>query len=606
MLLVCYQIVKKQIAMKKLVLPLFTLFVCSTSVFAQTSSFDSQFASVRTELTNWDKVRGEWLAQSMEAMSTNGQVPDRNFPENYTPSEMYMAMPSNVRNNVQSIVTTNTNSADSSSRTRWNNINQFVRRPACSSVQGRTYGDPHLTSFDGANFSFQTVGEFTLVKSQSGHFNVQTRQRAEGESVSLNSAVAMWVNGDRVCYYASTFPDGNRSTPFRVDGQAIYIENGTYFLNHGGTITATRSDYIVTWPTGERVKLDRGVFGSGDFVNVAVEIFPCNDTYFGVLGNANGRQNDDFDVNGRMPNMNTGVFASNDPTSQAMERQYLAYLAQDYANQWRVSQAESLFDYGFGQSTTSFTDITFPRVHQTIGDLPQSDRDRARRNCERQGFTGAALNACIYDNGYLNIAPTPEPRVPVASTGTITTPVTNPTPNVNPSGRIKSPVGSTLNPGTGSGSTSSGIEGTTGRQATLQSQGGTAQPIVTGTTEPTSVDPTVREGSGSGTTVTPRKEPNPYEPAVEPEKKPWRVNRPVESEPTSNPGSSSGTTTTKSPEPKPVSTPRPVSTPSPKPVSTPSPKPVSTPAPKPVSTPAPKPASTPAPAKSTPAPLKRP
>src|SRR6218665_1410292 len=382
----------------------------------------------------------------MEAMSTNGQVPDRNFPENYTPSEMYMAMPANVRNNVQGIVTNQTNSADSTSRTRWNNINQFVRRPACSSVQGRTYGDPHLTSFDGANFSFQTVGEFTLVKSQSGHFNVQTRQKAEGQSVSLNSAVAMWVNGDRVCYYASTFPDGNRSTPFRVDGQAIYIENGTYFLNHGGTITATRSDYIVTWPTGERVKLDRGVFGSGDFVNVAVEIFPCNDTYFGVLGNANGRQNDDFDVNGRMPNMNTGVFASNDPTSQAMERQYLAFLAQDYANQWRVSQPESLFDYGFGQSTSTFTDITFPRVHQTIGDLPQSDRDRARRNCERQGLTGGALNACIYDNGYLNIAPTPEPRVPTASNGTITTPITNPVPNVNPSGRIRSTSGPTVNP----------------------------------------------------------------------------------------------------------------------------------------------------------------
>src|SRR6476660_5472045 len=101
MLLVNCQNIKKTNAMKKLVLPLFTLFICSTTVLAQNSSFDGGFASVRTELTNWDKVRGEWLAQSMEAMSTNGQVPDRNFPENYTPSEMYMAMPVNVRNNVQ-------------------------------------------------------------------------------------------------------------------------------------------------------------------------------------------------------------------------------------------------------------------------------------------------------------------------------------------------------------------------------------------------------------------------------------------------------------------------------------------------------------------------
>lgn len=609
--------------MKKLVLPLLTFTTLGTSLFAQTTGFKDQFAGVRNELVGWDKVRGEWLAQSMEAMSTNQQVPDRNFPEKFTPSEMYMAMPSNVRDNVQRIVMEQTNGADSSSRQQWNVMNQFVRRPNCSPVQGRTYGDPHLTSFDGANYSFQTVGEFTLVKSQSGHMNVQVRQRAEGESVSLNSAVAMWVNGDRVCYYASTFPDGNRSTPFRVDGQAVYIENGTYYLNHGGIISATRNDYIITWPTGERVKLDRTAFGTGDFVNVAVEIYPCIDSYSGILGNANGRQNDDFTVNGREPN--GGVWGGNDQASQTAEREYLSFLARDFGSYWRINQPESLFDYGFGQSTATFTDIFFPSNFQTIGDLPQTDRDRARRNCERQGFTGPALNACIYDNGFLNIPPTPQPTVPVVtSREPITSPVTNPVPNVNPSGRTPINMGSTVNPqppvNTGGGTNR--VNGTTEREADLATpQGPVAQPIGTNPNDPgngtTVKDPTVRDNGGVVTTKP--KEPNPYEPPVEPEKKPIRINRPVVNDPapststpsTSTPRTNSGSSSSgssgssggsspvrTSPEPtyRPEPTPKPVykPEPTPQPVSRPEPKPVSTPAPKPASTPTVTPKSVPA------------
>lgn len=594
--------------MKKLVLPLLLISGLGNS-FAQTSSFTTQFASVRSEMVAWDKVRGEWLANSMEAMSTNQEIPDRNFPEKFAPAEMYMAMPANVRGNVQRLVAAQTTGSDSSSRQQWNTVNQFVSRPVCSAAQGRTYGDPHLTSFDGASFSFQTVGEFNLVKSQSGHMIVQTRQRAEGESVSLNSAVAMWVNGDRVCYYASTFPDGNRSTPFRVDGQAVYIENGTYYLNHGGVITATKNDYIVTWPTGERVKLDRGTFGSGDFVNVAVEIFPCADTYDGVLGNANGRQNDDFDVNGRQPNMNMGVFASSDASSDALQRQYQAFLAQDFASYWRVTPQTSLFDYGFGQSTASFTDASFPRVYQTIGDLNQSDRDRARRDCERQGFTGASLNACIYDNGFLRIPPTPQPSVPVVVREPITTPITNPAPNVNPGGRTIGRVTPTPNPPVrGGGSEPTGTSDVGSETISRDSGAGTsgiiAQPRETSTTTPietSSGSEPITRGDGTATSTT-TKQPNPYEPPIEPERKVIRVMKQTVSSPSTSGSGNSGNSSSGSSSSTPS---RSTSSPEPSPAPRPTPAPAPRPAPAPKASPAPAPTPAPAP-RTAPAPAKRP
>ncbi len=592
--------------MKKLVLPLsFFALISGTQFFAQTSAFSNEFASVRSDLVSWDKVRGEWLAQSMEAMSTNQPVPDRNFPENFTPSQMFMAMPENVRSSIRTkIAQQSTSSVDSSARQQWSAVNQFVQRPTCSAQMARTYGDPHLKSFDGADFDFQTVGEFTLVKSQSGHMIVQARQRAEGTSVSLNSAVAMWVNGDRVCFYASNLPDGNRSTPIRVEGEPVYLNNGNYFLNHGGTITQSKSQYVVTWPTGERVLIDPRGFGNGDFYNLAVEVFPCNDSYSGVLGNANGRSNDDFDINGRQANFG-GIGGG------TMERQYLDYLSREFADEWRVRQPESLFDYGFGQSTETFTDRLFPTLHHTINDLPTAQRDRARRDCERMGFTGADLNACIYDNGFVRIPPTAPPVVPPVTTGGPITPVVNPVPNVNPGGRIAS-ARPTKNPGVdGTGNTGSTspirVENTGGTVGSgVQPDG----PLTGTTTKENGVDPNagshpITQGGGSGTvgketvgggsgttsgtttTTTTTKQPNPYEPPVEPEKPRWRV--PTTTTTTKQPsssgssssgssGSSSGSSSGRTSSPS-TSSPRPVSTPSPRPVSTPSPKPVSSPAP---------------------------
>lgn len=572
---------------------LFSLAALGTVNAQERANFGTDFQPIRKEMVAWDAVRGEWLASSMEAMANKKPTPDRNFPEEYTPAEMFSAMPSTTQDRVRSqIQRSNTTTADSTSRSQWSRLNSFTNRtPDCKPVMGRTYGDPHLKSFDGATYSFQTVGEFTLVRSGSGNVNVQVRQRNQSDDFSLNTAVAMNVGGDRVCFYANEKPDGNTSTPIRINGEPVYIEGANYYLEHGGTISPSgRNNYTITWPTGEKVKLDGSQTGGMSFYNIAVEVYPCADSYEGILGNANGRSSDDFDIrngNGGIAssNWNMGVFGSTNQRDQMMEKEYLAFLAKDFARQYRITQQESLFDYGFNQSTLAFTDESFPRIHRTLGDLNEDDRRRAQRECERSGFTGNELSACIYDNGFLRIEPTPKPNIPDRTVGRQLDPIRTPIPNRNPGQKPYheryANVENRTDINSGGGSLPRG-DNTSGG-STAAGSVSSDKPVINNREKPAPQNPasTVNEGTSR------------------PVYKETSTSKPVE---TKNPTtySNSGSSTTSDPV-RPVKTPEPIKT---EPIKTqpikveprytpPPSNPVSAPAQRPVSTPVSTPSSTP-------------
>ncbi|MPZ83269.1 MAG: hypothetical protein GEV28_23900 [Actinophytocola sp.] len=112
-------------------------------------------------------------------------------------------------------------------------------------------GDPHLTSFDGHRFDFQAGGEFTLARSDAGDLEIQARQEpfrgadgAENLSVSVNTAVAATVAGDRVTVTAApTRPE------LRVDG-ALAAPREEQALPHGGAVAPASGGYLVRWPDG--------------------------------------------------------------------------------------------------------------------------------------------------------------------------------------------------------------------------------------------------------------------------------------------------------------------------------------------------------------------
>ena len=242
---------------------------------SQAQTFEEQFSPIRQKLEKWDPIRGAWLALSMLAMSEHKAIPDRTFPEDFTPYEMLTMVPMSDRKDMESMIQQSRLPNGSFSTSQWNVIDVLFSHSFCNQVIGRSFGDPHLKSFDEATYSFQTVGEFVLAKSEKSQFEVQTRQRAQSDNFSLNAAVAMNVAGDRVCYYASTKPD-NLNSNLRLNGMPVQLQGRTYFLPNGGVIRFEGRNYTVSWPTGEMLIFDVRSSSEFGFVNTTVHVFACD------------------------------------------------------------------------------------------------------------------------------------------------------------------------------------------------------------------------------------------------------------------------------------------------------------------------------------------
>jgi hypothetical protein len=522
--------------------------VISLNSLAQRSPEESSSVSaISLELSQWDDVRGPWLAKSIEALSKNEPTPDRNFPENFTPHQMMKLVPAASRNRLMSMSRQNLNNDRV-----FHQLRIVVSSVSCARVRGRSYGDPHLVSFDGARYSFQTVGEFVMTKSNDSQMEVQTRQRPQRQDFSLNTAVAMNVAGDRVCIYASDYPDGDYSTPLRLNGSPVRMTGRTYYLSHGGTIKKEGNRYTVHWPTGEKLNAEIRRSGNMDFLNLAVEVMPCSRFgYDGLMGNANGSEYDDY----RGSHFSRGI--PNDPFGNqrygSKERQ--AYIARQFADQYRITQFNSLFDYRPGATTETYTDRSFPRVFHDMDDLNPRTLARSRRNCEQIGISGRDLQGCIYDNAYLGIEPAAEPIFNEPTDGVELRPVTKPILNDNYGSR---PMPSRPTPG----------------DAEIQLSKEEARPSTNGPGESEQLDkgdkltPNNERESTSDRPVTTR-------PSVAAPTKPQSVSKP-ESRP-SRPVVQPRPAPRPKPAPRPVVKPRPISKPS-----APKAKPRPAPRPKPV------------------------
>ncbi len=65
---------------------------------------------------------------------------------------------------------------------------------------------------------------------------------------------------------------------------------------------------------------------------------------------------------------------------------------------WRITQADSLFDYAPGQSTQTFTRVDMPTHILTVDDLTPAQRDAGKRACAGIANTELAQQ-CEFDVG---------------------------------------------------------------------------------------------------------------------------------------------------------------------------------------------------------------
>ncbi|WP_204139289.1 VWD domain-containing protein [Halomicronema sp. CCY15110] len=282
--------------------------------------------------------------------------------------------------------------------------------PLSEPVQGRSYGDPHINTYDGLHYSFQLVGEFILTQAEDAGFEVQARQKAvAGRSgVSLNSAVAMRVCGHRVAIYAQDIPNGG-STPVWIDGIPSPFEVDALPLPGGGEIQRNGGDnYAIIWPSGDQVII-RSIRAGGDtFLNIMPTLRRAQPAdWEGLLGNFNGSTDDDLMGRGGsiVPAQSTYSLATNviDRALPAVipvrtiEDSYFDMLYRQFGDSWRIQPSESLFDYPLGQSTADFTDTAFPRQLVTLNGVAPARIDAALTTCQDAGVDEALLDGCVFD-----------------------------------------------------------------------------------------------------------------------------------------------------------------------------------------------------------------
>ncbi|WP_147449044.1 SBBP repeat-containing protein [Corallococcus terminator] len=252
---------------------------------------------------------------------------------------------------------------------------------------GNGWGDPHLVTSDRFNYDFQSVGEFILTESTplaANPFVVQSRQKASGNRVALYSGVAARFGTDRVGVYA-------RSTnPLMVNGAAVALTIGDVRPLSDGTrvFRPTSTRYLVTSPQGDQLIVDN--FTS--YLNITLTLAPSRAGLVrGLLGNFNNVRADDF------------ALRDGTQLTAPLSFNQLYKNTSNFADSWRISQTESLFDYGSGESTASLTNLSLPASTATTTQLTTTQRQAAQATCQSAGVLDPVqLDGCILDVAMTN------------------------------------------------------------------------------------------------------------------------------------------------------------------------------------------------------------
>lgn len=264
--------------------------------------------------------------------------------------------------------------------------------PPAPGTNGGTGGDPHMLDFAGGVFDFQQAGEYTLLKTTRGDFDIQVRQQPLSNCcVSFNTAAAMRVGAHGV---VEVDRQGASKISVYVNKRSLHGSSAN--LGGGaklsvGSVPPFGPEATVTWPDGTTAKVfNAGGLGSG-VLDVSVALGKdLAGRVEGLLGNA------DVPAAKEFPGANSRFYPPSVITGSSRHDISMRY--DQFGKSWRIAQRESLFRYARGKSTRSYDVAGFPSTYETVASLPKAKREAAEKACKAAGITsGPLLDACELD-----------------------------------------------------------------------------------------------------------------------------------------------------------------------------------------------------------------
>ncbi|MBD2484481.1 VWD domain-containing protein [Planktothrix sp. FACHB-1365] len=218
------------------------------------------------------------------------------------------------------------------------------------------FNDPRYITIDGKSLDFQAAGEFTLLESLNDDYKIQVRQQPVGndplKNASNATAVATILGGKRVGLYQD-------SQQLLIDGVPTTIPDNEYIFVGEGRIYREGNQYSFVYPKGDQLIATM----TENRINVSLFLSPeRRDTVRGIFGTYNDNPDDDI--------LKRDGTVLTEPIS-------VEQLYGEYADSWRVSQTESLFDYQPGEDTNTFTISNYPRQKVKLSDLDPADVQKA-------------------------------------------------------------------------------------------------------------------------------------------------------------------------------------------------------------------------------------
>ena len=274
-------------------------------------------------------------------------------------------------------------------------------------------GDPHLTTVNGINYDFQSAGEFTSLRNADAGFELQTRQTPVVTSfvpgtnpytglqscVSLNTAAALRVGKRRISYQPGK---GDQRMEIRIDGKQVSLPAGGISLGAGSSIAsaAAGGGIDVKSADGTHVLITPNFWSSQGYwyLNVDVLKTPALEGTMGYIMAGNW-----------LPLGPNG--ATFGPKPAALLARW-TLLNQSFANAWRVTSANSLFDYAAGTSPATYADPAWPAkpgegcsASPGAPSIPAAgrpsirplDRQKAAEICRPAIKDKALFDACVFD-----------------------------------------------------------------------------------------------------------------------------------------------------------------------------------------------------------------